>query len=553
MPPASGGGSKPPFNVSIGIMGHVDSGKTSLARALSTVASTAAFDKHPESRRRGITLDLGFSAFYLDPPPVFRDAGIDDLQVTLVDCPGHAAFVRTVIGGSQIIDLMLLVIDAGKGIQTQTAESLVLAEITGKDLVIALNKVDIFEEADRDVKISKVVAKLRKTLADTPFAFCPIVPVAANVGAESDTSDTVTSIGLEQLISTISNALKVPARTTDGSFVFAVDHCFAIKGQGTVMTGTVLRGKVAVGETIELPSAKVTKKIKSMQMFRKPVTVAAQGDRVGLCVSQLDPDVMEKGLAASVGAVTTIHAAIVSVQKVKYFKGPVASKAKFHFSLGHETVLGLVTFFGQDPSKQDPEQQPLEPQSFHILNEYLYLASPDADSCFALVELEVPVLALPGSLYIASKLDSDITDKTCRLAFHGHLLQVYSSKDYRMQELPRLKVFKWKQRTGAIERVVDGYSVIGKGLFKRETVLQPFIGMFVTTSNGVKGVLEGSFGQSGKYKVRFRQGVPEHVVDSLAKKGGPKKANGADDDGSELALHLTFKSYLYSLDHRMVQ
>ena len=110
------------LNINVGVLGHVDSGKTSLTRALSTVGSTASFDKHPQSKERGITLDLGFSSFMMDLPEHLKAAGApyDNMQVTLVDCPGHASLIRTIIGGAQIIDLMMLVVDVGKGIQTQT-------------------------------------------------------------------------------------------------------------------------------------------------------------------------------------------------------------------------------------------------------------------------------------------------------------------------------------------------------------------------------------------------------------------------------------------------
>ena len=109
------------INYNVGILGHVDSGKTSLAKQLSTTSSTACFDKNPQSKERGITLDLGFSSFTSSLRP--------NLQYTLVDCPGHASLIRTIIGGAQIIDLMILVVDMTKGIQTQTAECLILGEI----------------------------------------------------------------------------------------------------------------------------------------------------------------------------------------------------------------------------------------------------------------------------------------------------------------------------------------------------------------------------------------------------------------------------------------
>jgi selenocysteine-specific elongation factor len=90
------------LNFNVGVLGHVDSGKTSLAKALSTVASTACFDKNPQSRERGITLDLGFSSFQIGLPQHLRRACDDDeslVQFTLVDCPGHASLIRTIIGG----------------------------------------------------------------------------------------------------------------------------------------------------------------------------------------------------------------------------------------------------------------------------------------------------------------------------------------------------------------------------------------------------------------------------------------------------------------------
>jgi len=151
------------LNVNVGIMGHVDSGKTTLVRSLSTLLSTAALDKHPQSQQRGITLDLGFSAFTLPLPPHLEElvsSDYDALQFTLVDCPGHASLIRTILGGAAIIDMIILVIDATKGIQKQTVECIVIAEIATDNLIIALNKVDLFEEEEREEKIQEATQQV---------------------------------------------------------------------------------------------------------------------------------------------------------------------------------------------------------------------------------------------------------------------------------------------------------------------------------------------------------------------------------------------------------
>ncbi|NP_001398379.1 selenocysteine-specific elongation factor isoform 13 [Mus musculus] len=173
-------------NVNVGVLGHIDSGKTALARALSTTASTAAFDKQPQSRERGITLDLGFSCFVVPLPGAEPGSSDTLLQVTLVDCPGHASLIRTIIGGAQIIDLMMLVIDVTKGMQTQSAECLVIGQIACQKLVVVLNKIDLLAEGKRQAAIDKMTKKMQKTLENTKTgeASCYSAPSACRIQIE---------------------------------------------------------------------------------------------------------------------------------------------------------------------------------------------------------------------------------------------------------------------------------------------------------------------------------------------------------------------------------
>ncbi|KAM9592217.1 selenocysteine-specific elongation factor isoform 4-T4 [Trichechus inunguis] len=256
-------------NVNVGVLGHIDSGKTALARALSTTASTAAFDKQPQSRERGITLDLGFSCFSVPLPARLRsalpaseaasEAGPEpaepQLQVTLVDCPGHASLIRTIIGGAQIIDLMMLVIDVTKGMQTQSAECLVIGQIACQKLLVVLNKIDLLAEGKRQAAIDKMTKKMQKTLESTKFRGAPVIAVAAKPGGP-EAPETEAPQGISELIELLKSQISIPARDPSGPFLMSVDHCFSIKGQGTVMTGTILSGSISLGDSVEIPALK---------------------------------------------------------------------------------------------------------------------------------------------------------------------------------------------------------------------------------------------------------------------------------------------------------
>ena len=243
-------------------------------------------------------------------------------------------------------------------------------------------------------------------------------------------------------------------------------------------------------------------------MFKKPVEHAEQGDRIGLCVTQFDPKQLERGVACAPGYVSTLIAAIVSVHKIKYYKGSITTKAKMHISMGHETVMAKISFFGMTESCEEKEN------SFSFDREYKFqdelLASIENDkengtpfNQYAVLEFEKPVLAVPGCLVIGSKLDMDIHVNSCRLAFWGHLQEGIEQKNYVSSILPRLRIYKEKSKKGVVERASSEYEVIGKGMFKKESNIQLFAGLHVQLSTGEAGIIESSFGQSGKIKIQI--------------------------------------------------
>ena len=161
--------------------------------------------------------------------------------------------------------------------------------------------------------------------------------------------------GIDHLVSTLKDMTYLPNRKSDGNFVFSVDHCFSIKGQGTILTGTIIQGAVSLNDVswfircenfislgirrntiidlfiswasqfifqmVEISALKETRKVKSIQMFRKPVNKAKQGDRIGLCVTQFEASQLERGLVASPGYLPTVFGAIISIKRISYYKG----------------------------------------------------------------------------------------------------------------------------------------------------------------------------------------------------------------------------------------
>lgn len=467
-------------------------------------------------------MDLGFSALSIDPPDTLKDK-TDAMILTFVDNPGHNSLIRTIIGGNLIIDMMLLVIDIQKGFEPQTGECLILGEISRKPLIAVLNKIDMIEETKRELVIDKMTKKVSKTLESTIFRTVQIIPVSATKNVNIDM--------LVKVIKDEISKLKL-IRLTEAPFIFAFDHCFTIKGTGSVLSGTVLQGTVKVHDTIEIPSLKIDRKVKSMQMFRKPIEKAVAGDRIGLCITNFDAKLLERGLTCAKGTVDTAYATVIKLNKIKYFKRDIKSKSKFHCSIGHETVMAKIIIFSA------------KSREFDFETEYQYedmIIENDNKDYFVLLEFEHPVLIYDGMLIIALKLDTEQTN-ACRLAFYGHVAVRNSSVDKASHDqfLSRLKIYKQKSREGNVQRIVNESEVIVENLFKKETDRSKFERMKCQLSTGESGIIVGSFGQSAKVKVQFSSPLCQATVESIK-------------TSKDVKVQLSFKKFVFDKKHKMVQ
>lgn len=245
----------------IGTAGHIDHGKTALVRALTGVDT----DRLPEEKRRGITIELGFAPLELD--------GIGIASV--VDVPGHEAFVRTMVAGATGIDLALLVVAADEGVMPQTREHLaILSLLALNGGVVALTKCDLAD----DEWLELVESDVRDAVRGTPLALAPIVRTSATTG-----------LGLDELRQSLASAARVlPRREDDDIFRLPIDRAFSVRGTGTVVTGTVWSGTVHVEDTVMLQPGGREVRVRGVQSHGHDVPSTGPATRAAIALAGVD-------------------------------------------------------------------------------------------------------------------------------------------------------------------------------------------------------------------------------------------------------------------------
>jgi selenocysteine-specific elongation factor len=252
----------------VGTAGHIDHGKSTLIRALTGIDP----DRLAEEKRRGMTIDLGFAYLTL---PSGRLVGV-------VDVPGHARFIRNMLAGVHGLDAVLLVVAADEGVMPQTREHLEIVDLLeiGRGLV-ALTKVDLVEPDWLEL----VTAEVRETLAGTSLREAGIVPVSGVTGA-----------GLDELRARLDGLLDgTPAREDVGRPRLPVDRVFTISGFGTVVTGTLVDGRLGTGEELELQPSGRRVRVRGLEQHGRRVEVAEPGSRAAANLGGVEKTEVERG------------------------------------------------------------------------------------------------------------------------------------------------------------------------------------------------------------------------------------------------------------------
>ncbi len=291
-------------HVNVGTIGHIDHGKTTLTAAITKTQAAkglgqfVAFDqidKAPEERERGITIATAHVEYESDKR-----------HYAHVDCPGHADYIKNMITGAAQMDGAILVVAATDGPMPQTREHILLARQVGVPaIVVYMNKVDMVEDKEL---LDLVELEVRELLSkyEFPGDDVPIIRGSALKALEGDPGELGTP-SIQALMEAIDTYIPEPKREVDKPFLMPVEDVFSISGRGTVATGRVERGKIKVGEEVEIVGIKATAKtvVTGVEMFRKLLDEGMAGDNIGALLRGTKREDIERGqVLAKPGSIT---------------------------------------------------------------------------------------------------------------------------------------------------------------------------------------------------------------------------------------------------------
>ena len=284
-------------HVNVGTIGHVDHGKTTLTASIlhtldmakdqgygARVEGVDGIDNAPEEKARGITIALHHSEYWTP-----------ERHYAHIDAPGHADYIKNMITGAAQMDGAVLVVAATDGVMPQTREHILLAKQVGvPKIVVFLNKVDMVDDKDL---IDLVEQEVKDLLAKYGYTDAPVIKGSGLKALESKDINSEWSQKVLELVKTLDTYIPMPVHEVDKPFLMPVEDIFSIEGRGTVVTGRIERGKVKVGEEIEIvglhPTAKTT--VTGIEMFNKQLDEGLAGDNAGILLRGTKKEDVHRG------------------------------------------------------------------------------------------------------------------------------------------------------------------------------------------------------------------------------------------------------------------
>ena len=281
-------------HVNVGTIGHIDHGKTTLTAAITTILAKSGLaqakkydeiDAAPEEKERGITINTAHVEYQTA-----------NRHYAHVDCPGHADYVKNMITGAAQMDGAILVVAATDGPMPQTKEHILLARQVGvPKMVVFMNKVDLVDDPEL---LELVEMEIRELLSFYGFDGdnTPIIKGSAT-GALAGEAKWVAAV--EELMAAVDSYIPLPPRPVDQPFLMSVEDVFSITGRGTVATGRIERGRIKVGEGVEivgLVEKPLTSTVTGVEMFRKLLDEGEAGDNAGLLLRGIEKKDIRRGM-----------------------------------------------------------------------------------------------------------------------------------------------------------------------------------------------------------------------------------------------------------------
>lgn len=346
------------MEIIVGTAGHIDHGKTALVRALTGIDA----DRLPEEKRRGITIDIGFA-----------ELDLGDLAIGFVDVPGHEKFVKNMLAGAHGIDLVVLVIAANEGVMPQTREHFDICRLLEiRSGLIVLTKTDLVDEELLELVKLEAAELVKNSFLEN----APVIAVSAKTGD-----------GVSELKNALRRAAQnIPTSQNESITRLPVDRVFTVKGFGTVVTGTLLSGEIAVGDELELLPAKKKVRVRKITTHGKQAERSSFIRRIGLNLGGIETGEIERGLLlASPGIMRPAQSIDVELTVLASASRSLKSRQRVRVHLGTLEVLARLQIIGEAGEITPGEKG------------------------FAQLRLESPVAALPGEHFVIRSYSPQVT------------------------------------------------------------------------------------------------------------------------------------------------